>query len=64
MLPGQSDSNGLPVEKYEPEVWRFFCGMRSTVDGGDAGRMQVMSKIIILAYKRIKNDRIRKDAQW
>ena len=53
----------MPVEKYEPEVWRFFYGMRSTVDGGDAGRMQVMSKIIILASKRIKNDRIRKDAR-
>ena len=54
----------MPEEKYEPEVWRFFYGMRSTVDGGDVVRMQVMSKIIILAYKRIKNDRIRKDAQW
>ena len=28
--------------------------MRSTVDGSYAGRMQVMSKIIILASKRIK----------
>ena len=44
----------MPEEKYEPEVWRFFYGMRSTVDGGDVGRMQVMSKIIILASKRNK----------
>ena len=44
----------MPAKKYEPEVWRFFCGMCSTVDGGDVGRMQVMSKIIILASKRIK----------
>lgn len=28
--------------------------MRSTVDGGEVVRMQVMSKIIILASKRIK----------
>ena len=47
----------------QPQVWRFFYGMRSTVDGGDVGRMQVMSKIIILASKRIKNDRMRKDAR-
>lgn len=40
--------------KYEPQVWRFFYGMRGTVDGSYAGRMQVMSKIIILASKRIK----------
>ncbi len=30
---GEGDGNGLPAEKYEPEVWRFFFGMRSTVDG-------------------------------
>lgn len=49
----------MPVEKYEPGVWRFFYGMRGTVDGGDVERMQVMSKNIIFASKRIKgNDRI------
>lgn len=33
LLAGEGDGNGLPAEKYEPEVWRFFFGMRSTVAG-------------------------------
>ena len=31
--------NKLPVEKYEPEVWRFFYGMHSTIDSSDLGRI-------------------------
>ena len=36
--PAASPVNGLPRQKYQPEVWRFPPGMRSTVEGAMWGR--------------------------
>ena len=36
--PVASPVNGLPRQKYQPEVWRFPPGMRSTVEGAMWGR--------------------------
>ena len=36
--PAASPVNGLPRQKYQPEVWRFPPGMRSTVDRAMWGR--------------------------